>query len=241
MQWRKFKLDGSYAIGELFIVVAGVLIALAIGQWNDRRLEQQEVDEILQHLLIDLQNDLANIGQMTTMVNNKEQSLLQLQSVFDSGESPLDMPAFLQDIIVGANFGWNQARPNDTTYQEALSSGKFGLIRDSSLRSEISRYYYDFSMLFVRADERETSFPHLSYQLVPRYRESGDREVLLQVDPSLTADDRDRLVDDALHSPIRNYVVAEINLAKFILHLSGDIGQRCESLMARIETYRASR
>jgi hypothetical protein len=30
MLWRKFKLDWYYAIDELFIVVAGVLVALAI-------------------------------------------------------------------------------------------------------------------------------------------------------------------------------------------------------------------
>ena len=40
MLWRKFKLDWKYAIGELFIVVAGVLLALAIDQWNERRLER---------------------------------------------------------------------------------------------------------------------------------------------------------------------------------------------------------
>ncbi len=44
MLWRKFKLEWSYAVGELLIVVAGVLVALAIDQWNDQRLERQEAD-----------------------------------------------------------------------------------------------------------------------------------------------------------------------------------------------------
>ena len=35
MLWRKFKLDWQYALGELVIVTLGVLVALAINQWND--------------------------------------------------------------------------------------------------------------------------------------------------------------------------------------------------------------
>ena len=35
MFWRKFKLDWSYAMGELAIVTVGVLIALGINEWNN--------------------------------------------------------------------------------------------------------------------------------------------------------------------------------------------------------------
>jgi hypothetical protein len=239
--WRKFRLDWSYAVGELFIVVAGVLVALAIDQWNDERLEQREVDNILQHLLIDLQADVDGLQLMVGHVEDKLQSLRRLKSVFDSGQRPEDGTQFLQDIIVGADFGWNQSKPVDTTYQEVLSSGQFGLIRDADLRSTISRYYVGFTELFNRADARETRFPHLSYQLVPRDTESSNRLVLLGLDPDLSSDEMSRLIDRALESPIRDYVIAEINLARFILHLSADIDQQCEALIAKIEIYRASR
>ena len=237
--WRKFKLDWRYAIGELFIVVAGVLVALAIDQWNDERLEQQEANEILQHLLIDLQADLDNMQIMVRNVGDKQQSLLRLKSVFESGQRPENSAQFLQDIVVGADFGWNQNRPHSTTYQEALSSGKFGLIRNAELRSAISRYYFEFTDLFNRADARETRFPHISYQLVPRNSESSNRLVLLSTDRALSSEEVVRLTDRALASPLKDYVIAEINLARFILHLSSDIGQQCEALIEKIETYKA--
>ncbi len=240
MLWRKFKLEWSYAVGELIIVVAGVLIALAIDQWNDRRLERQDADEILQHLLIDLQADLSGIEDMVRHVRDKEQSLLRLKFVFDSGERPPDGAQFLQDTIVGADYGWNQNRPITATYEEALSSGKFRLIRDADLRSEISRYYFEFTDLFNRADARETEFPHLSYQLVPRNRTSNVRQVLLDIDTGLSSTEMAGLIDRALASPIREYVTAEVNLAIFILYLSADISQQGESLISRIEAYRAT-
>ncbi len=58
MFWRKFKLDWSYAIGELIIVAAGVLIALGVNQWQqdrgDRVLELKYADR----LKADLQEDI---------------------------------------------------------------------------------------------------------------------------------------------------------------------------------------
>ena len=57
MFWRRFKLDWSYAIGELFIVIIGVLVALVIDQWNDDRLERAEENAILSRIISDIDMD----------------------------------------------------------------------------------------------------------------------------------------------------------------------------------------
>ena len=178
---------------------------------------------------------------MIGLVRDKQRSLRRLKSVFDGGERPENEAKFLEDIIIGANYGWNQVRPNATTYQEALSSGKLGLIRNSVMRTAISLYYFDFTIIFDRTDERETMFPQLSYQLVPRSLASSNREVMLQVDTDLSADETARLVDAALRSALADHLTAEMNLGNFILLLSTDIHQRCAALMAKIENFRASR
>jgi len=74
--WRKSKLDWSYAIGELFIVVAGVLIALAIGQWNTDRLERADEKAVVARLLKDLRSDVSFFDFRLDHVIQKEDSLL---------------------------------------------------------------------------------------------------------------------------------------------------------------------
>ena len=192
-------------------------------------------------MLIDLHADLEDIDGMIGLVRDKQRSLRRLKSVFDGGERPENEAKFLEDIITGANYGWNQVRPNATTYQEALSSGKLGLIRNSAMRTAISLYNFDFTIIFDRTDERETMFPQLSYQLVPRSLASSNREVMLQVDTDLSADETARLVDAALRSALVDHLIAEMNLANFILLMSADVKRKCEALIAQIETYRASR
>ena len=42
----------KYAIGEIVLVVIGILIALSINSWNQNRLDQQDKKEILSKLFL---------------------------------------------------------------------------------------------------------------------------------------------------------------------------------------------
>ena len=46
----------KYAIGEIVLVVIGILIALSINNWNEQRKTNRTEYEILQNLLRDLQD-----------------------------------------------------------------------------------------------------------------------------------------------------------------------------------------
>lgn len=48
----------GYAVGELILVVLGILIALQINNWNEERIEQQQIAEYAHALIEDLQRDL---------------------------------------------------------------------------------------------------------------------------------------------------------------------------------------
>ena len=75
MLWRKFKLDWSYAIGELFIVTIGVLIALAIDQWNSDREDQIEEKQIIKRLIADLETDIEKSERALLILERKLGSL----------------------------------------------------------------------------------------------------------------------------------------------------------------------
>jgi hypothetical protein len=48
----------GYAVGELILVVLGILIALQINNWNEERIEQRQIAEYAHALIKDLQRDL---------------------------------------------------------------------------------------------------------------------------------------------------------------------------------------
>jgi len=210
MRWRLFRLNWSYGLGELFIVIAGVLIALSVEQWNSDRLERVQEVLIIERLISDLEEDLRGIELGLSLLPRKDESLQRVFSVLTStGSEPEDIAGFLGDVIYGAQYGWNQNIARRTTIDELLNSGRFGLIRDTELRTKISDYYSSDRSANDRIEERETQYPNISYQLVTRVNE-------FELDPGLSRPQLERLAASVFDSSLLNHVIAEINFSRFV-------------------------
>ncbi|NAS32650.1 hypothetical protein GTQ40_16840 [Flavobacteriaceae bacterium R38] len=55
-----------YAIGEIFLVVIGILLALQINNWNEKRKSDQELNSILKIISYDLATDTIIANQIIT-------------------------------------------------------------------------------------------------------------------------------------------------------------------------------
>ena len=240
MFWRKFKLDWPYAIGELFIVTLGVLVALAIGQWNSERLERAEEFDVLSRLIADVEADLTFFDLRLAAIDDKEASLLRVRTALFNG-GPADAAEFLRDVIVGANFGWHQGEATRTTFDDLLGSGRLGVIADPDVRTVIATYYAWNKSSEMRIDERETEYPHISYQLVPR-KHAAIEEVGVSesdIEPGLGDETLNELAKIAQQSTVGLYVIAEINLARFIRRVTTVLQTRANDLVARLTDYQA--
>ena len=88
MLWRKFKLDWTYAIGELVIVTVGVLIALAVGQWNSNRLAVVEEAAYVSRLMSDIDKDIRNLESQINAVYKKQESLARIAEQLPGQQLP---------------------------------------------------------------------------------------------------------------------------------------------------------
>ena len=52
----------KYAIGEIVLVVIGILIALSINNWNTERINNNRVKQYAKSLVQDLENDIEMIN-----------------------------------------------------------------------------------------------------------------------------------------------------------------------------------
>jgi hypothetical protein len=231
MQWRFLRLNWSYAVGELFIVTAGVLIALAVNEWNNHRLERAEEAVIVESLVSDLQSDLSAYQLGLDILDRKEESLRRIQSVLASAQPRQTHPKeLLEDVVDGANYGWNQHRAQRTTFDELVGSGKLGLIRDAEVREAIGDYYKLERATSDRINERETAYPRISYQLVPRTNESG-------LDPTLDRAQIELLAAAVVESTLREHLIAEINFARFVRERFTELQSMCSSLLMVLQNY----
>jgi hypothetical protein len=71
---RKKRRYLNYAIGELILVVFGILIALQINNWNEERNEQRQIAEYAHALIKDLEPDCIGTDQKLWVVAANEES-----------------------------------------------------------------------------------------------------------------------------------------------------------------------
>lgn len=53
----------KYALGEILLVVIGILIALQINNWNEKRLKQEQLNSVYERILTDIDNDVQELSE----------------------------------------------------------------------------------------------------------------------------------------------------------------------------------
>ncbi|NNK81435.1 MAG: hypothetical protein HKO93_08040, partial [Flavobacteriales bacterium] len=72
-----------YAVGEIILVVIGILIALQINNWNEDRKERAEEQVVLAQLHKEFKNNLAQLDEKIGIRNSIIQASSQLNSYID--------------------------------------------------------------------------------------------------------------------------------------------------------------
>ena len=73
----------KYAIGEIFLVMIGILLALGINNWNESRKNKTVEKQILDEMLISLKNDLDIFKMLEVRLMEKDSAI---QTLFDFRE-----------------------------------------------------------------------------------------------------------------------------------------------------------
>jgi len=60
-----------YAIGEIILVMIGILLALQINNWNNNRIEYKLESNILSEILVNLEKDVVNLNSKITYNKSK--------------------------------------------------------------------------------------------------------------------------------------------------------------------------
>lgn len=67
----------KYAIGEIVLVVIGILIALQINNWNEKRKNENKILSILKEVQNDLQEDILKSKELFAYYKSRD-SIIQL-------------------------------------------------------------------------------------------------------------------------------------------------------------------
>ena len=212
-----------YAIGEIILVVIGILIALQINNWNQNRLDRNFEVTMLKEIRSSLESDLKSFKSFESRQETKRQGIQKLLAMISSNQTYPDTTLLnaYNEMRFGNLFTYNKGG------YEGVKSVGLNKITNDSVRKELILLYevripeimslYDF---FVQ--ERSTNkdyelelhnalwkrikiqMPDKSYKIVSR--PINNEEFLKR--PELI--DRIKIEQDKL-----NYINFAMNMLKF--------------------------
>jgi len=120
----------KYAVGEIVLVVIGILIALQINNANEERKERTKEVGFLSNLKVDLINDLEN---NKYFANYRFKTASTCSSLLNTA-APNNVEEVREYTVQFEQvFNWVTFVPNNNTFKELLSSGNLSLINNKAI------------------------------------------------------------------------------------------------------------
>ena len=128
----------TYAIGEIVLVVIGILIALSINNWNTERINNNRVQQYAASLVQDLENDIEMINVSQFQAKKSYQKIDSLKSYVLSTDitnlSNSTLYVLTHDIMYRP-FQWNRA-----TFEEMKNAEILHYFKNDSLKKKLMAY-----------------------------------------------------------------------------------------------------
>ena len=133
----QFLKYSRYAIGEIVLVVVGILIALYINNWNEAQKEREFELEMLKELANSLNKDKEFLGMLQRRNETKENALQSMHQMIASGEQYPDSVLLktYNDLTNRTLFIYN------TGVYESIKSAGIDKISNDSVRAGLIDLY----------------------------------------------------------------------------------------------------
>lgn len=136
---NKFSKYLLYAIGEIVLVVIGILIALQINNLNQKSQEKEQLDASLQLMQLNLKEDIRKLDEQITYNKTIQEDIDIFFKIVASPEETENIPINdVGDIALEKSF-----YSVTTALKSMESGGHFKWINNNDLKESIYTYYVD--------------------------------------------------------------------------------------------------
>jgi hypothetical protein len=125
----------KYAIGEIILVVIGILIALQVNNWNEERKLYLESEDIYAALNSEFEKNRIVLKERINYIEDANKYVDIILSYVNKKD------AFFKtiniDSILVRSLNYGNYNPANSSIQEIISSGKLSLIKDDNLKQNL--------------------------------------------------------------------------------------------------------
>ena len=147
-----------YAVGEILLVVIGILIALQINNWNEERKNHIEEIALLNQLESEFQSNLEQLDEKITIRNEMITASFNLLHYMDNPvqQNTDSVIKYIVPTMLVPTF--------DPVINDIMSSGRIELLKNAKLKELLSRWTSEI----VQVTEEEVAWRVYKQNNVPR-------------------------------------------------------------------------
>lgn len=169
---NKFSKYLIYAIGEIVLVVIGILIALTINNWNEQRKTHQQELLLLSQLQLDVNSNLNEVVELNNRLYINKQGIDSLIVRLNKKHYDIMVPVFISQALRKSDFN------NASSGYNLMQSGKASLISDEAvLKPVLSLYENDFPDIIARQNDMKESIDFIQSNFVNKLFVKADNKL----------------------------------------------------------------
>jgi hypothetical protein len=136
----------KYAIGEIVLVVIGILIALQINNWNQNRKDTIEEKVVLKSLLENLSVAKEQSEELISQEDTLKVRLIRILRI-DSNQSKTNDTQIPDSIFVSAVWDLNSDQPTFNAYNNLKNTNKLSLIKSKKINEKFTELEFRLKRL----------------------------------------------------------------------------------------------
>ena len=136
---NKFSKYLLYAIGEIILVVIGILIALSINNWNENKKQEQRATIYVNKIINDIETDLENVDSLVAIGQRNVREIENYFNYFEN-QDPVVISTLIDSCshIINNVLSKYRYTPNNHTFKDMQASGNSTLLSEDQKQALVT-------------------------------------------------------------------------------------------------------